>query len=167
MLLKSRNAIPRMEFEISHSENHFLNSESWSENTPELSESSENGLFTPRAFFLKLGWSPGFWLTAWPEILHYSNYFSLELISALHSLYRKYLSAEIILLYVTLSWPPPLSCTSFFVLTILHYKFRKGITFAMHYIVVTLKNCFQHLKCNHVRSTGLGFRVNPGFRALY
>ena len=37
---------------ISHSENRFLNSESWSENTPELSESSENGLFTPRAFFL-------------------------------------------------------------------------------------------------------------------
>ena len=31
---------------ISHSENHFLNSESCSENTPELSESSENGLFT-------------------------------------------------------------------------------------------------------------------------
>ena len=45
---------------ISHSENQFLNSESCSENTPELSESSENGLFTPRAFFLKLGWSPGF-----------------------------------------------------------------------------------------------------------
>ena len=30
------------------SENHFLNSESCSKNTPELSESSENGLFTPR-----------------------------------------------------------------------------------------------------------------------
>ena len=27
---------------------------------PELSESSENGLLTPRASFLKLGWSPGF-----------------------------------------------------------------------------------------------------------
>ena len=39
----------------------FQLSESCSENTPELSESSENGLFTPRAaFFLKLGWSPGF-----------------------------------------------------------------------------------------------------------
>ena len=48
---------------ISHSENHFPNSESCSENTPELSESSENGLFTPRAFFLKLGWSPGFWIS--------------------------------------------------------------------------------------------------------
>ena len=27
---------------------------------PKLSEGSENGPFTPRAFFLKLGWSPGF-----------------------------------------------------------------------------------------------------------
>ena len=45
---------------ISHSKNGILNSESCSEHTPELSESSENGLFTPRAFFLKLGWSPGF-----------------------------------------------------------------------------------------------------------
>ena len=42
---------------ISDSENHFLNSESCSENTPELSESSENGLSTPRALFLKLAWS--------------------------------------------------------------------------------------------------------------
>ena len=46
---------------ISHSENYFLNSESCSENTLERSQSSENSLFTPRAFFLKLGWSPGFW----------------------------------------------------------------------------------------------------------
>ena len=45
---------------ISYSENGILNSESCSENTPELSESSENVL-TPRAFFLKLGWSPRFW----------------------------------------------------------------------------------------------------------
>ena len=45
---------------ISYSENRISNSESCSENTPELSESSENGLFPPRAFFLKLGWSPGF-----------------------------------------------------------------------------------------------------------
>ena len=44
---------------ISHSENQSLNSESCSESTPELSESSEHGLVTPRAFFLKLGWSPG------------------------------------------------------------------------------------------------------------
>ena len=42
---------------ISYSENGISNSESCSQNTPELSESSENGLFTPRAFFLKLGWS--------------------------------------------------------------------------------------------------------------
>ena len=42
---------------ISYSENGISNSESCSENTPELSEISENGLFTPRAFFLKLGWS--------------------------------------------------------------------------------------------------------------
>ena len=40
----------------------FLNSESCSENTPELSQSSGNGLSTLRAFFLKLGWSPGFWM---------------------------------------------------------------------------------------------------------
>ena len=45
---------------ISYSENGISNSESCSENTPELSESSENGPFTLRAFFLKLGWSPGF-----------------------------------------------------------------------------------------------------------
>ena len=45
---------------ISYSENCFLNSESCSENALELSQSSENGLFTPRAFFLKLGCSPGF-----------------------------------------------------------------------------------------------------------
>ena len=49
------------ENEISYSENGISNSESCSENTPELSESSENGPFTPRVFFLKLGWSPGFW----------------------------------------------------------------------------------------------------------
>ena len=57
---------------------------------------------------------------------------------ALHSLYRKYFSAEIILLYITLSWPQPLSCTSF----CFHYitlKFRKQINFAIHYIMVTLK----------------------------
>ena len=45
------------ENELSHSENHFLNSEVCSEQALELAESSENGLFTPRAFFgfLKLG----------------------------------------------------------------------------------------------------------------
>ena len=48
---------------IFHSENDFLNSESSSENTPELSQSFENGLFTPREFLLKLGWFPGFWQT--------------------------------------------------------------------------------------------------------
>ena len=35
---------------ISYSENGISNSENCPENTPELSESSENGLFTPRAF---------------------------------------------------------------------------------------------------------------------
>ena len=40
---------------ISHSENHFLNSESCSENALELSESSENGLFTPERFFPEIG----------------------------------------------------------------------------------------------------------------
>ena len=46
---------------ISYSEHGISNSESCSGNTPERSQSYENGLFTPRAFFLKLGWSPGFW----------------------------------------------------------------------------------------------------------
>ena len=45
---------------VSHSKNQFLNSEGCSENSPELSESSENRRFTPRAFFLKLGWFLGF-----------------------------------------------------------------------------------------------------------
>ena len=44
VLLKSWDAIPRMDF--SYSENYFLNFESCSENTPERSQSSENGLFT-------------------------------------------------------------------------------------------------------------------------
>ena len=38
-----------------HSENGISHSENGIENTPELSESSENGLFTSRAFFLRLG----------------------------------------------------------------------------------------------------------------
>ena len=46
---------------ILYSENGISNSESCSEHTPELSETSENGLFTPRAFFLKLGSSPDLW----------------------------------------------------------------------------------------------------------
>ena len=45
---------------ILYSENGILNSESCSENTLELSESSENGPSAPRALFVKLGWSPGF-----------------------------------------------------------------------------------------------------------
>ena len=32
-------------FQILHYENHFVNSETWRENTPELSDSSGNGLF--------------------------------------------------------------------------------------------------------------------------
>ena len=58
VLLKVVSAIPRMEFRIPRIT--FLNSERCSENTLDLSESSENDLFTPRAFFLKLGLSPGF-----------------------------------------------------------------------------------------------------------
>ena len=41
--------IPRMEFRIPRD---------CSENIPELSESSENGLFTPRAFFPEIGVGP-------------------------------------------------------------------------------------------------------------
>ena len=44
---------------ISRSENYCLNSKSCSENSLERSQSSENGLFTPRAFFLRLGWLQG------------------------------------------------------------------------------------------------------------
>ena len=52
-LPKSWDAIPHG---ISYSENGISNPESCSENTPERSQSSKNGLFTPRAFFQKLGW---------------------------------------------------------------------------------------------------------------
>ena len=59
----SSHETPFREWDFSFSENYFLNSESCSENTLELSQSSENGLFAPRAFFffffLKLGWFPG------------------------------------------------------------------------------------------------------------
>ena len=48
LLLKSWDDIPRMK--IFEFRNGISNSESCSENTPELSESSENGLFPPRAF---------------------------------------------------------------------------------------------------------------------
>ena len=53
---------------------------------------------------------------------------------ALHSLYNKYFSAEIISLYIALSCPQPVSCTS----SALRYKFRKRIHSAIHYIMVTL-----------------------------
>ena len=43
---------------ILYSENWILNYGSCSENTSELSESSENGLFTPRAFFSEIGVAP-------------------------------------------------------------------------------------------------------------
>ena len=65
----------------------------------------------------------------------------------LHSLYRKNISAQVILLYITLSWLQPLSCTS--------------ILFSLHYIKNTggklisyIKNGFQNLKCNNFRSAG-------------
>ena len=57
VLLKSWDAIPRMEFCIPRI--FFGVSRVAPRMPPELSESSENGLFCPRAFFLKLGWSPG------------------------------------------------------------------------------------------------------------
>ena len=52
--------VVRRHFEkrIPHSKNYFLNSESCSENTPERSQSSENGLFTLRAFFPEIGVAP-------------------------------------------------------------------------------------------------------------
>ena len=46
-------------------------------------------------------------------IFSWNFYFGITL----HSLYRKYFLVEIILLYITLSWPQPLSCRSF----CLHY----------------------------------------------
>ena len=62
--------------------------------------------------------------------------------STLHSLYRKHFSAEIILLYITLSWPQPLSCTS----VMFHYitwKMWKRFSSAIHYIMLTLKIVFR------------------------
>ena len=53
----SSRETPFRESDLPFREFFFLNSESCSENTPELFQSSENGLFTPRAFLLKLGWS--------------------------------------------------------------------------------------------------------------
>ena len=52
VLLESWDALPRMEFRIPRME------DSCSENTPELSQSSENGLFAPRAFFPEIGVVP-------------------------------------------------------------------------------------------------------------
>ena len=70
---------------VSYSENGISNSESCSENTPELSESSENGPFAPRAFFLKLGWSPGFWfITVGPTIITLHEFIVPGLIFELH-----------------------------------------------------------------------------------
>ena len=55
VLLKSWDAIPRMEFRILRMEFRIPRAAPRiPRNSP--TESSENGLFTPRAFFLKLGW---------------------------------------------------------------------------------------------------------------
>ena len=56
----------------SYSENGISKSESCSENTLELSESSENGLFTPRAFFPEIG--------VVPRLLNHSLYPPLRIL---------------------------------------------------------------------------------------
>ena len=76
----------------------------------------------------------------------------------LHSLYRKYVLVEIILLYITSSWPEPWSCSSF----CLHHitlKIPEANWFcdALHHGYI--KNCFENLKCNTFRSTGTASRV--------
>ena len=88
------------------------------------------------------------------KCLHYSRCFSGIYFSiTLHSLYRKYFSGELILLYITLSWPQSLSCTSF--LSSQHYIKNSGRnSFSVHYIYGYIHNCFQNLKCNNFWSTG-------------
>ena len=91
--------------------------------------------------------------TVWPKFLHYSHYFALELISALHALYRKYFLSEIIWLYITLSWPQPLSCTFFY----FHYitlKFRKQINFW---------RCPSTVSCTVPSGESPNFRWIPGW----
>ena len=47
-----------------------------------------------------------------------------------------------------------------FMLALYHIKdFRKQISSAMHFIMVTFWNCFQNLKCNNFQSTG-SVRIN-------
>ena len=83
--------------------------------------------------------------------LHYSNHFlGVNFGIALHSLYRKYFSAEIILLYITLSWPQPLSCISFWFYTTLHFKNQKRINYVINFITVN----FITVVCKNFRSTG-------------
>ena len=62
VLLKSWDAIPRMNFAFRKSLSEFREILR-EKNAREHSESSRNGLFTLRAFFLKLGLLPGFWIT--------------------------------------------------------------------------------------------------------
>ena len=102
----------------------------------------------------------GWWCSSWPRItwlqlpcgricLHYSNYFpGIHFGIALHSLYHKYLSAEIILLYITLSWPQPLSCP-FFVFTLHCIKRSEGNSCCdtLHYGYST--NIFRILSVNN------------------
>ena len=57
VLLKSWHAIPRMEFRIPRAAPRAA--PRIPQNSPRAPRNSD-GLFTPRAFFLKLGWSPGF-----------------------------------------------------------------------------------------------------------
>ena len=85
-------------------------------------------------------------VTIWPEMFPFRSCFpGFNLNITLHSLYCKYFLAEVILLYRTLSWPQPLSCTSY-CLTTLHEKFGSKLT--LRHII------FQNLKCNNFRLTG-------------
>ena len=70
----------------------------------------------------------------------------------LQSLLCKYLSAEIILLYITLSWPQLLSCTSFCFHCITLKTLEAYFCDTLRYGYI--KNCFQNIKCNNLRSTG-------------
>ena len=59
VLLKSWDAIPRMAFRIPIMEFRIPRA---APRIPRNSPRAPSGLFTPREFFLKLGWSPGFWI---------------------------------------------------------------------------------------------------------
>ena len=91
--------------------------------------------------------------TVWPEIFTWQNLFfsGINFGIALHSLYRKYLWAEIILLYIILTATLKLQL---FLLTLHYIKIPEANHFGDALHNGYIKNCFPNLKCNNFRSTG-------------